>query len=272
MSRATACRSTVLEMGETAMRKAWLSILFSTVAAFAIFTVADTLARPRRPAHARRAEHRPPPQPQPAPGQAQPQPPQQQPPSTSAQPQSAQPQHEPNQPANAAAAPLFALYPVRANLLETPVSRLFPGNAPPRQEMKNPVADNPEAIQRGMSYFTTFNCVGCHAPNGGGGMGPALSDSNFIYGGGAANIYLSIYQGRPNGMPSWGAMLPENIIWDLVAYIQTISKEPAKSWGKTASHDAWKIEQTPAEFSQSATPWSQTENFGAGQKPNEKHP
>ncbi|UZX11214.1 c-type cytochrome [Methylocystis sp. MJC1] len=138
--------------------------------------------------------------------------------------------------------------------------------------MKNPVANNSEAIQRGMNYFATFNCVGCHAPNGGGGMGPALSNSFFIYGGADANIYMSIYQGRPNGMPSWGAMLPENIIWDLVAYVQSISKEPAKSWGKTASHDAWRIEQTPAEFSQTSTPWSQTENFSAGQKPNEKHP
>lgn len=251
------------------MRKAWAPILFSAVSAvtaLAVFTAADVLARPRRRAPPPRAQQPAPPQAPPSFGQSQPQP-QQQPPAPSAQPQ-----NEPSQPTSAAAAPILNLYPAGTNLLETPVSRLFPGNARPSQDIKNPVAGNPEAIQRGMSYFNTFNCVGCHAPNGGGGMGPALSNSYFIYGGDDANIYMSIYQGRPNGMPSWGAMLPENIIWDLAAYIRSISKEPAKSWGKTASHDAWRIEQTPAEFSNTATPWSQTENFSAGQKPNAKHP
>ncbi len=71
-------------------------------------------------------------------------------------------------------------------------------------------------------------------------------------------------------MPSWGAMLPENIIWDLVAYIHSISSEPSPSWGQTFSHDSFNIEQVPGEFAKSATPWSQTERFGFGQKPNEK--
>lgn len=248
------------------MRKAWAPVLFATVAAvtaLAVFTAADTLARTRRRAPPQRAQQPAPPQAPPSAGEAQPQ---RQPPAPSTQPGNE------SGPTATVAAPVLNLYPAGRNLLETPVSRLFPGNARPSQETKNPVAGNPEAVQRGMSYFTTFNCVGCHAPNGGGGMGPALSNSYFIYGGDDPNIYMSIYQGRPNGMPSWGAMLPENIIWDLVAYIRSISKEPAKTWGRTASHDAWRIEQTPAEFSKTATPWSQTENFSAGQKPNERHP
>ncbi|WP_424360337.1 c-type cytochrome [Methylocystis parvus] len=155
-------------------------------------------------------------------------------------------------------------------VMGAPVSTLFPGNTGPEQPMRNPVANDPEAVQRGMAYFNMFNCVGCHAPNAGGGMGPALSNKFFIYGGEPQNIYLSIYQGRPNGMPSWGAMLPENIIWDLVAYVESISRDPSTTWGQTMSHDAFKIEQTPAEFSKSATPWNQTERFGFGQKPNEK--
>ncbi|WP_442755683.1 c-type cytochrome [Methylocystis sp. JAN1] len=150
------------------------------------------------------------------------------------------------------------------------MSSLFPGNTGPAQPVRNPVSGDPEALQRGMAYFNMFNCVGCHAPNGGGGMGPSLSNKFFIYGGEPQNIYLSIYQGRPNGMPSWGAMLPENIIWDLVAYVGSISKDPSSTWGETMSHDAFKIEQTPAGFAQTATPWSQTQRFGFGQKPNER--
>lgn len=56
--------------------------------------------------------------------------------------------------------------------------------------------------------------VGCHAANGGGGMGPALSEGRFIYGSNPANLFLSIYQGRPNGMPAWGEILPESTIWE----------------------------------------------------------
>lgn len=179
-----------------------------------------------------------------------------------------QPQTAPQTNAGASPRTGFELYPPSSStLMQTPVTNLFPGAAPTRQPIKNPVEGNAEAIQRGMGYFNTFNCAGCHAPNGGGGMGPALSNRLFIYGGAPDNIYLTIYQGRPNGMPSWGAMLPENIIWDLVSYIQSISQAPKTGWGATASHDAWKIEQLPAEFSQTATPWSQTQKFSFGQSP-----
>ena len=127
-----------------------------------------------------------------------------------------------------------------------------------------------EAAQRGMQFFNQMNCVGCHAPNGAGGMGPSLSDSKFIYGSEPANIYLSILQGRPKGMPAWGGMLPDEVIWDLVAYIQSISKEPGGGWGKTTSADGFTTEQVPAEFMTTANPWQYTTPFSYGQAPYEK--
>lgn len=172
----------------------------------------------------------------------------------------------PGSEAPAASCPL-EFYASPRMVFEAPVSALLPGNAATPRRVDNPVAGNPEAEQRGMSYFATFNCVGCHAPNAGGGMGPSLSNRFFVYGGDPANIYLSIYQGRPNGMPAWGATLPESVIWDLVAYIEAISKEPRKSWGETLSRDTLKIEQVPAEFVQSTNPWSHTRSFGFGQRP-----
>ena len=66
--------------------------------------------------------------------------------------------------------------------MQVPVSHLFPGAQPDPPQIKNPVQGDPNAEQRGMTYFVNFNCVGCHAPNGGGGMGPALSNNVFIYG------------------------------------------------------------------------------------------
>jgi cytochrome c oxidase cbb3-type subunit 3 len=134
--------------------------------------------------------------------------------------------------------------------------------------VKSPVADDAAAAERGRKYFANFNCVGCHADNGGGGMGPALSNRSFIYGGSAENIYLTISQGRPNGMPAWGAILPSNVIWDLAAYVQSISKAPETQWGQTTSLDALKIEQVPAEFKATPDPWQFTEPFTDGQKPN----
>ncbi|MEZ0168660.1 cytochrome c [Microvirga sp. TS319] len=155
-----------------------------------------------------------------------------------------------------------------AKLLGTPVSRLFPGNVPLKSGLQNPVGDDPQAAQRGMQYFQAFNCVGCHAPNGAGGMGPSLSNSVFIYGSEPAQIFLTIYQGRPRGMPTWGVMLPGSAIWDLVAYVRSISREPSRQWGQTVSSQMPQIEQVPAEYVSTATPWDQTEAFSHGQKPN----
>lgn len=157
-------------------------------------------------------------------------------------------------------------------LLRTPVSGLHPGGINPVPKITNPAIGNPVAIQRGMQYFTAFNCVGCHAANGGGGMGPALSNRYFKFGASPANIFLTIMQGRPQGMPSWGAMLPTEVIWDLVAYIEQISKAPVTQWGTTISASSPKIQQVPAEFKETDEPWSYTEPFGKGQKPAGPYP
>ncbi len=153
--------------------------------------------------------------------------------------------------------------------MQVPVTSLFPGAINSRPAIKNPSQGDPDAAQRGRTYFTNFNCAGCHAPNGGGGMGPALSNNTFIYGSAPENIYLSIYQGRPNGMPAWGAVLPDAVIWDLVTYIGKISNEPSHQWGRTfaASPLSPAVEQIPTEQTSTTEPWSQTWRFRLGQKP-----
>jgi cytochrome c oxidase cbb3-type subunit 3 len=153
--------------------------------------------------------------------------------------------------------------------MQVPVSVLSPGAVSSRPTIKNPVQGDPQATDRGMKYFINFNCIGCHADNGGGGMGPALSNTTFIYGGQPENIYLSIFQGRPNGMPAWGALLPDPVIWDLVTYIGKLSNEPNPEWGRTFSKSPLspKVEQVPAEQVTTSDPWSSTKSFSSGQKP-----
>ena len=100
-------------------------------------------------------------------------------------------------------------------------------------------------------------------------MGPALSEGRYIYGSTPANLFLSIYQGRPNGMPAWGELLPESTIWELVAYVQSIAHPPSESFGRTISRAPLSpsVEQTPSEFLQTVNPWSFTTSLSNGQKP-----
>jgi cytochrome c oxidase cbb3-type subunit III len=163
--------------------------------------------------------------------------------------------------------------PTAGNLLDTPQVHITPG-AVKLPVIKNPVGNDAGAADRGMRYFVGFNCVGCHAPNGGGGMGISLSNSFFKYGADPANIYLVIAHGAPLGMPAWGSVLPDSVIWDLVAYIQSISKAPSGAWGRTTSAAAHRpsVEQVPAEFQETATPWQNVQPFSHGQKPTEHAP
>lgn len=78
------------------------------------------------------------------------------------------------------------------------------------------------AVSEGKRLFSAYNCVGCHA-HGGGGIGPALMDSIWIYGSRPDQIYSDIVQGRPNGMPSFGGKIPEYQVWELVAYVRSMS-------------------------------------------------
>ncbi|PYQ47863.1 MAG: hypothetical protein DMF59_17700 [Acidobacteria bacterium] len=66
-----------------------------------------------------------------------------------------------------------------------------------------------------------YNCSGCHA-HGGGGIGPALMDDEWTYGSSPANIYTSIAEGRPNGMPSYGGHIPDYQIWELTTYVRAL--------------------------------------------------
>lgn len=58
-------------------------------------------------------------------------------------------------------------------------------------------------------------------------MGPPLMSRTFIYGSEPDNIFDTIVKGRPNGMPSWGGRIPEHQIWQIVAYVRSLSgQEP----------------------------------------------
>ena len=88
-------------------------------------------------------------------------------------------------------------------------------------ETPNPVEGKADAAEAGHVLFGKFNCAGCHAYDLTGGMGPDLTDNSWMYGGKAGEIYLSISEGRPRGMPAWKDKMTADEIWQVVSYIQS---------------------------------------------------
>ena len=98
--------------------------------------------------------------------------------------------------------------------------------------------DNAYAVSQGKTLYRAYNCNGCHAA-GGGNMGPPLMDAKWRYGADPASIYASIAYGRPNGMPAFGSHVTEDQIWQLAAFVRSLSgqlsKNVASSRGDTLS-------------------------------------
>jgi cytochrome c oxidase cbb3-type subunit III len=104
----------------------------------------------------------------------------------------------------------------------TELSSVLPGSPAKVITVASPYQGNAWAISEGKQLFNQMNCVGCHA-HGGGGMGPPLMDDEWIYGSEPENIYDTIVNGRPNGMPAWRDRLSNQQVWELVAYVRSMS-------------------------------------------------
>jgi len=94
------------------------------------------------------------------------------------------------------------------------------GNNTLDAKVANPYANDVAAVKAGHETFVNMNCAACHGYDLKGGMGPDLTDTYWRYGGSPADIYKSIFEGRPQGMPAWGRSIPPEYIWKIVAYIQ----------------------------------------------------
>lgn len=105
---------------------------------------------------------------------------------------------------------------------ETGLATDFVAGAGVLQPSGNPAELNAPALSEGKTLFSTYNCSGCHA-NGGGGMGPALMDDEWIYGYHPDQIFRTILEGRPNGMPAFRGRIPDYQVWSIAAYVRSMS-------------------------------------------------
>jgi cytochrome c oxidase cbb3-type subunit 3 len=127
----------------------------------------------------------------------------------------------------------------------TPLSDIRAGGPGVVTSMQSPYDENAYAIGEGQRLFEWFNCSGCHA-HGGGGIGPALMDAQWIYGKAPEQIFSTIVQGRPNGMPAFGSRIPNQQVWQLVAYVRSLSGELPKTASSSRS-DSMYYGKPPAE-------------------------
>jgi cytochrome c oxidase cbb3-type subunit 3 len=107
------------------------------------------------------------------------------------------------------------------------------GVAPTAGSLKNPFAGDRASADAGGKVFTSMNCDGCHGGGATGWVGPSLVDGRWRYGGSDGEIYLSIYYGRPRGMPAYGGILSGDPIWKIVTYLRSQpvpADVPTESW------------------------------------------
>ena len=88
--------------------------------------------------------------------------------------------------------------------------------------VRDPYDKDEGAIEEGRFLYVRMNCAYCHGFDGKGGMGPDLTDQRWRYGSSDADVFNSIFRGRAQGMPAWGEILPQNQIWELVAYVRAL--------------------------------------------------
>ena len=91
-------------------------------------------------------------------------------------------------------------------------------------DSKNPFAGNADAVAKGKALYMQVGCYGCHGRGGGGGMGPSLVSGNWRYGGTDADLFTTITQGRPKGMPSWRSHFTDDQVWQVISFIRSLGE------------------------------------------------
>jgi len=107
------------------------------------------------------------------------------------------------------------------------------GIAPTGGTLRNPHTGDAAVARSGAVLFTAMNCDGCHGAGATGWVGPSLADGRWRYGGADAEVFNSIYFGRPKGMPAFGGVLGTEGVWTLVTYIRSLpapANLPTQSW------------------------------------------
>jgi cytochrome c oxidase cbb3-type subunit 3 len=106
-------------------------------------------------------------------------------------------------------------------LRAAPAARAAQGARPAGRDT-TPSASSARSVADGARLFVAYNCADCHGGGGSGLMAPSLADNRWRYGGSPREIFASITEGRPEGMPKWGPLIPPSQVWQIVAYVGSL--------------------------------------------------
>lgn len=85
------------------------------------------------------------------------------------------------------------------------------------------LAEDPDAMGEARSLFAN-GCAGCHGSDARGAPGfPDLTDNDWLYGGAPESLLATISGGRAGVMPGWQAVLGDDGVKEVVAYVQSLS-------------------------------------------------
>ena len=95
------------------------------------------------------------------------------------------------------------------------------------------------SLAEGKTIFTT-NCVACHRADGGGNIGPNLTDNHWILGGGIKNVFHTITNGGRDGkgMIAWKATLKPKEIQKVASYVLSLQGSNHKD-AKAPDGEIW---------------------------------
>ncbi|MEZ4810339.1 MAG: cbb3-type cytochrome c oxidase N-terminal domain-containing protein [Allomuricauda sp.] len=112
-------------------------------------------------------------------------------------------------------------------------------------------------LSAGQKIFTA-NCIPCHMADGGGGIGPNLTDEYWILGGGIKNVFHTISEGGRDGkgMIAWKQTLKPAEIAQVASYVLTLGgTTPANP--KAPEGDIWIDPDAPQPEGSEAPPTEQ---------------
>ncbi|HSN48875.1 MAG TPA: cbb3-type cytochrome c oxidase N-terminal domain-containing protein [Flavobacterium sp.] len=118
---------------------------------------------------------------------------------------------------------------------------------------------DPADLAAGKAIYTA-NCVACHRPDGGGQIGPNLTDEQWILGGGIKNVFHTLVNGGRDGkgMISWKGTLKPKQMQEVASYVLSLKgsnpKDPKAPEGEIwVDPAAAKTDATTAAVTDSTT-------------------
>ena len=101
------------------------------------------------------------------------------------------------------------------------------------------------ALAEGKKLFET-SCVACHKADGGGSIGPNLTDEHWILGGGIKNVFNTLMEGgrEGKGMVSWKATIKPSDLQKVASYVLSLQGTNPPD-AKPAEGDIWVDENAP---------------------------